>query len=243
MRLAGIPTRVVLGYLGGELNRVGGYYMVWQSDAHAWVEVLIDGRGWVRVDPTAAVDPSRIDNRGASRMLGAGPSVRFTLEQADTLARMARHLRLFADSLDAAWQDWVLGFSVEDQMALLKRLRLSEYREYGLVVLMLAAVGLALGILVVAAMRERRPVDPLQVQYARFCRRMARIGLPRAPHEGPIDYGRRIALARPDLEAAVDRVLAIYVPARYGHADPTQAVTALAQILRDFAPRTHRRRS
>jgi hypothetical protein len=175
-------------------------------------------------------------------MLGAGPSVRFTLEQANTIARMARNLKLFADSLDAAWQDWILGFSVEDQMALLKRLRLSDYREYGLVVLMLAAVGLALGILVVATMRERRPTDPLQVQYDRFCRRMERIGLPRATHEGPIDYGRRIARARPDLERTVDRVLAIYVPARYGRADPTQAVTALSQLLRDFAPRAARHR-
>jgi transglutaminase-like putative cysteine protease len=236
MRMAGIPSRIVLGYLGGEVNRVGGYHMIWQSDAHAWVEVLIDGRGWVRVDPTAAVDPSRVDNSGASRMLGAGPSVRFTLEQADAIARFVRDMRLFADSLDAAWQDWVLGFSVEDQLALLQRLRLGELREYGLVALMLAALGLALGILVLASIRERTEVDPLDAAYARFSRRLARIGLDRRPNEGPIDYGRRVIETRPDLAQAVEGFLDLYVPARYGAGGDANSVAKLFELLRDFRP-------
>jgi protein-glutamine gamma-glutamyltransferase len=240
MRMAGIPSRIVLGYLGGELNRVGGYHMVWQSDAHAWVEVLIDGRGWVRVDPTAAVDASRVDNSGASRMLGAGPSVRFTLEQADEIARFVRNMRLFVDSLDAAWQDRVLGFSVEDQLALLQRLQLGELREYGLIALMLAALGLTLGILVVASIRERKPLDPLQAEYARFCRRLAKIGLGRLPNEGPMDYAGRVAAQRPDLAPTVARFMALYIPARYGPGDPRDALVAIADLLSGFRPRAAR---
>jgi transglutaminase-like putative cysteine protease len=236
MRLAGIPSRIVLGYLGGELNPVGDYYMIWQSDAHAWVEVLIEGRGWVRVDPTAAVDPSRVDNSGASRMLGAGPSVRFTLEQADAIARLVRKLRLFGDSMDAAWQDWVLGFSVEDQLALLQKLRLDEHREYGLVALMLAAVSLTLGILVLGSIRERTKLDPLDAEYARFCRRLGRIGLARMPNEGPMDYGQRIVAQRPDLAATVNRFLGVYIPARYGPAGSADALVTLPEILRGFRP-------
>ncbi|MFB1488131.1 MULTISPECIES: DUF3488 and DUF4129 domain-containing transglutaminase family protein [unclassified Thiocapsa] len=242
MRMAGVPSRIVLGYLGGELNRVGGYHMVWQSDAHAWVEVLIDGRGWVRVDPTAAVDPSRVDNSGASRMLGAGPSVRFTLEQADAIARFVRDMRLFADSLDAAWQDWVLGFSVEDQLALLQRLRLGELREYGLVALMLAALGITLGILVLASIRERKPLDPLQAEYARFCGRLAKIGLERLPNEGPMDYAGRVVAQRPDLVPTVERFIDLYIPARYGQGDSRDVLAALADLLRDFRPRPLRPR-
>ncbi|UHD18840.1 transglutaminase TgpA family protein [Thiocapsa bogorovii] len=240
MRMAGIPSRIVLGYLGGELNRVGGYHMVWQSDAHAWVEVLIDGRGWVRVDPTAAVDPSRVDNSGASRMLGAGPSVRFTLEQADAIARFVRDMRLFADSLDAAWQDWVLGFSVEDQLALLQRLRLGELREYGLVGLMLAALGLTLGILVLASIRERKPLEPLQAEYGRFCRRLEKIGLGRLPHEGPMDYAGRVVAQRPDLAPTVERFMDIYIPAQYGPGDPRDALAPLADVLGTFRPQSTR---
>ena len=61
MRSAGIPTRIVLGYQGGELNPMGGHLIVRQSDAHAWTEVWLDGLGWHRVDPTAAVAPERIE--------------------------------------------------------------------------------------------------------------------------------------------------------------------------------------
>src|SRR3546814_2078592 len=60
MRAAGIPARVATGYVGGYRNRYGDYWLVRRSDAHAWAEVWLEGRGWVRVDPTAAVAPERI---------------------------------------------------------------------------------------------------------------------------------------------------------------------------------------
>src|SRR3546814_1255653 len=59
MRAAGIPARVATGYVGGYHNRYGDYWLVRRSDAHAWAEVWLEGRGWVRVDPTAAVPPDR----------------------------------------------------------------------------------------------------------------------------------------------------------------------------------------
>src|SRR3546814_5413872 len=59
MRAAGIPARIVTGYQGGERNAVGGYYVVSQSDAHAWSEVWYDGR-WHRVDPTARSEERRV---------------------------------------------------------------------------------------------------------------------------------------------------------------------------------------
>ena len=61
MRSVGIPTRIVLGYQGGEVNPMGGHLIVRQSDAHAWTEIWLDGLGWYRIDPTAAVAPERID--------------------------------------------------------------------------------------------------------------------------------------------------------------------------------------
>ncbi len=61
MRAAGVPARVVTGYLGGEWNPVGGYLIVRQSDAHAWTEVWLEGSGWTRIDPTAVVAPERLE--------------------------------------------------------------------------------------------------------------------------------------------------------------------------------------
>ena len=79
MRALAVPARVVTGYQGGELNPVDGFMTVRQSDAHAWTEVWLPGRGWVRVDPTAVVAPIRIDRGaggaarpGAGRAAGAG---------------------------------------------------------------------------------------------------------------------------------------------------------------------------
>ncbi|AFL75481.1 transglutaminase TgpA family protein [Thiocystis violascens] len=237
MRVGGVPSRIVLGYLGAETNRIGGYQMVWQSDAHAWVEVLIAGRGWVRVDPTAAVDPARVDNRGASRILGAGTSVRFSLDQAGALVRFARNLRLLADTLDATWQNWVLDFSAEDQFALLDRLGLGAFREYGLAVLMVLAVSLTLAVLLLALLRTPAAPDPLDAHYARFCQRLARAGLPRRHTEGPSDFGRRVMAQRPDLIRPVSRFLALYIPARFGSDPRDDIIGQLANQLRAFHPR------
>jgi len=237
MRIAGIPSRIVLGYLGGETNEFGGYTIVRQSDAHAWVEVLIAGRGWVRVDPTAAVDPSRIDNRSATELLGAGVSVRFDLGEAAALVRWMRDLRLLGDTLEATWQNWVLDFSAQDQRRLMDRLGLNAWREYGLAVLMVLAVSLTLGGILLVLMHERTERDPLERLYARLCRRLAGIGLPRLPHEGPGDYGRRIAAARPDLAPDVGGFLALYVPARYGERSTPETLQRLSDLLRDFKPK------
>ena len=61
-RLAGVPSRVVTGYYGGELNEVGNFYSFKQKDTHAWAEVWLDDKGWVRIDPTKAIPKENIIN-------------------------------------------------------------------------------------------------------------------------------------------------------------------------------------
>ena len=71
MRAADIPARVVVGYLGGDINPYGDYLIVKQYHAHAWVEVFLHSRGWVRVDPTALVAPDRVSMGVAGSLLSA----------------------------------------------------------------------------------------------------------------------------------------------------------------------------
>ena len=123
MRAAGVPARVVTGYQGGELNALDGFFVVRQSDAHAWAEVWMNGRGWVRVDPTAAVAPGRVGTlqrlqaqRGAiaNAMLG-----RFS-------PGLVLRLRATWDAVNNRWNQWVLNYSQERQFDLLRAIGFSS---------------------------------------------------------------------------------------------------------------------
>ena len=124
MRAAGVPARVVTGYQGGELNPVDRIITVRQSDAHAWAEVHLHGRGWVRVDPTATAAPSRLDAglarsiRRPSNLCSCG---RF---------RMAAFAAQPWEAAAHKWNVWVLGYNSERQRELMSYvgLRSSDWR-------------------------------------------------------------------------------------------------------------------
>ena len=59
-RLQNIPTRIVTGYLGGQYNDIGNFYTFRQSDAHSWVEVYTNEKGWIRFDPTLSIPKENI---------------------------------------------------------------------------------------------------------------------------------------------------------------------------------------
>lgn len=241
MRIAGIPSRIVLGYLGGEQNRIGGYTMVWQSDAHAWVEVLIEGRGWVRVDPTSAVAAERIDNRSATQLLQSGTSVRFELGSDSLFVQALRQARNLADSLNAAWQYWVLDFDVDQQRSMLDWIGLRAYGETALILLMTGTLGLILALTLAALVRRDDRSDPVQRSYELFCRRLARVGIPRHPDEGPRDYCQRIGKIRPDLTDSATRILTLYINERYAGNRSPDGHRSLARLVRKFQPARHPR--
>ena len=135
MRAAGIPARVVTGYLGGEYNNInaesisdksdqqGGHLSIYQYDAHAWSEIWLEGIGWQKVDPTAAVDPQRVESGWSNALLTQQLSMNnnfIGLYQFKNIAWMNK-LRLQLDALDYQWTRWVLGYSSKQQYDLLKR--------------------------------------------------------------------------------------------------------------------------
>ncbi|MGH8025152.1 MAG: transglutaminase TgpA family protein [Pseudoxanthomonas sp.] len=188
MRAAGIPARVVTGFAGGVRNPFGDYWVIRNMDAHAWTEVWFAGRGWVRVDPTAAVAPERIYDTLEDR-LGAG---------ADTgaLGRLAA-LGGIGDWMRRGWNDLVLGFNADRQQRLLQPLGMDRLDGGRLGVLfgIFALTALAwMGWLLARGERER---DPLLRAWHRLGRRYARLGLERQPHEPALDWAERVARARP----------------------------------------------
>ncbi len=230
MRAAGLPARVVTGYQGGEYNPMGNYWIVRGRDAHAWAEVWLPGRGWVRVDPTAAVAPSRVE-RGIDAALPATerPGGKLHLE-----GPWLRPLRLGWDLLNNRWNQWVLGYDQERQRQLLSRLSPALSTLKGMVAIL--AVAATLAVLAAAALLFRRPRGPMDRAaraYARFCARLAPLGLERGLAEGAEDFSRRAARARPDLAKAIETITRLYVDARYG---PKGGVEALESAVASFRP-------
>jgi transglutaminase-like putative cysteine protease len=197
LRASGVPARVVSGYLGGEYVTAGGYYLVTQACAHAWVEAYV-GERWVRLDPTpSSGEPGRT-----------------------FVARRARKPRLWLDALRMRWNSWVVQYDAESQLALA---RSGAARAAGLRSNVRGATrGAALALVVAAliggaiAVVRRRAVDPLAVRIARFEALAARSGASREPCEGPLDHAARFAGHAPGAGTAVRRFAEKAAACRYG---------------------------
>ena len=214
MRAANIPARVVTGYQGGEFNDVGNYYIVRQSDAHAWAEVWLEGQGWVRIDPTAAIAPERVQ-----RSLSAA------LQNNSALPYMARNppqwlnnLRLNWDTFANQWNQWVLGYNSERQFAFMTRLGMESITWQKMAMSMATGVGLLVALFALFMLRHliARRQDKVQAAWLKLCRKLAKAGLPRAAHEGAQDYAARVAAARPELAIVIHDLAARYSALRYG---------------------------
>jgi protein-glutamine gamma-glutamyltransferase len=215
MRAAGIPARIVTGYQGGEINTVGNYLTVRQADAHAWVEVWLRDDGWVRVDPTAAVSPARVE---------AGVAAAVPQTEALSLLRgeyaWLRQARMTWDSLANSWNQIVLGYTQDRQRQLMRRVGIDNATWKSLATIMFIVTGaitLVLAGLMLHKLRAVRP-DPVSAAYARFCERLARGGLARHPSEGPDAFRKRAIAARPELAQPISSISEIYIRLRYGEA-------------------------
>lgn len=228
LRAAGIPTRVVTGYQGGEINPVDGTLVVRQSDAHAWTEAWLAGQGWVRLDPTALAAPARAEGNLA-QALGAGASVPFML-RADL--QWLRSLRYRWDALNNAWNQWVLGYSQERQREVLRNLGLGDMDWPHLASLLTFFCALLVAALIGWAVWGGRPRDPLERCWLAFCHRLARAGLPRLPWEGPLAYGERAATRFPRHAHVLRQIAQTYAARRYGAQPRPDGLQALRHQVR-----------
>ncbi len=243
MRHLGFPSRLVVGYQGGEWNNAGGYLVVRQADAHAWVEVWRKHRGWTRVDPTAAVAPERIElgMTALQALLAQGalpgelePATIRALLEGRWLARHWRRLEMYWDAANTAWNRWVMAYGPERQQRFLQSLGF-DTPSWGQVAATLI-IGVAVLLLVLAAtlLWTRDKPDPVTAAYQRFCAKLRKSGLARHAHEGPLDFYRRISAARPDLATDSEPIIALYVALRYGNVAREGLVDQLRGRVRRF---------
>jgi transglutaminase-like putative cysteine protease len=238
MRALGIPARVVTGYQGGKINPTDGFMTIRQSDAHAWAEVWLSNRGWMRIDPTAAVAPERVEQDLSSaiprRVLGG----LFTFDPSrNAWAAQWLALRHNWEAVTNVWNQWVLNYTPEKQRNFVQSLGFedADWRTMTALTFMLGIAAMAAVVLPLILRQRRR--DPLDAIYQVFCERMAKRGLPRAIHEGPQAYGARLLAEGhslpPHKKAALARFLELYETVRYGAADisHTAALSKLKSLL------------
>lgn len=237
MRAAGIPARIVTGYQGGQRNRLGDYLVVRQADAHAWTEVWLKGRGWVRVDPTAAVSPERIE-RGIDNALSAAEGLPDFLAQRGNW-RLQWEARW--DWINAQWNGWFLGYGPELQRQFLRRFGLDEIRN--MVLALTVGVTTVLALVGIVSLRRSAPPplrDPALVLWKKLGKRLRRLGMIQHPEEGPRDFAERVCDARPDLAITMQVALDAYLRLRYLQHPDAKLEQQLAGAIRQLGARSAR---
>jgi transglutaminase-like putative cysteine protease len=236
MRLAGIPARVVVGYLGGEYNDLGGFFLVRQADTHAWCEVWFPGNGWRRVDPTTAVAPGRASldlNSFLQRGIASGQMEARRSALVTQLARSAlfTNVRLALETLSYEWDTRLLAFDGDVQGALLDSIGLANRGPFVLIIeILIVAIALLVIYFGWMQLRTRSRTDRVKALYERFCQRAARLGARRDPCEGPSDFSRRAAQLLPNESQRIRQISDTYIALRYA---PEPVSVALDKFARE----------
>ena len=218
MRAMRVPARVVSGYQGGTRNTQDGYYEIKQSDAHAWAEVWFAGRGWIRIDPTAAVAPDRIlKNLAATQTPSglAGMVSQYLVENT-----LLKNLAMQWSAINNRWNQWVLNYNLEKQTSLFQQLGL-DHLDWEKTLLTLFGIGLiVLATLSLPLLGNKTQLAAHDQLYSRLCKKMAQYGYPKQTYEGPLAYRQRLeshldAAQMALVHAFIDR----YIQIKYGKND------------------------
>ncbi len=229
MRAAGIPARIVTGYQGGEYNRVGNYLIVRQSDAHAWNEIWLADRGWVRIDPTAAVSPTRIE-MGLDTALSDERST-FRIQNRNPIFG---NLLYSWDNLQHSWNDWVLNYDRTRQQNFLSRLEIGIENWSDMVfALIFLLLGVTLLYWVIGWYRERPPRPPAyEMLFRRLLKKLAKQGFTKGASEDTRSFLNRLPSAELPQREQIARVIDLYNHIKYGRrGESTRALASLRSMI------------
>ncbi len=239
MRLAGIPARVVVGYQGGEFNEFGRFFLVRQADTHAWCEVWLPEKGWQRVDPTSAVAPERV-NLGLDSFLARRATS--AQQSNNALARnfvrqpIFTNARLAWETLSYAWETRVLSFDAEAQQSFVTELGITDASSFSALMPMFLVVA---GLLAIYAawmrFRTHPGADRIKALYECFCRKLARLGAPRDPAEGPFDFSERASRLLPNESERIRQISNAYIALRYSAEPAPSVLERFAKEVNAFA--------
>lgn len=214
MRAAGVPARVVTGYLGGEMNSLGEYMIVRQSDAHAWVEVWLEDSGWLRIDPTATVSPERVESGLSAAFPDSGQLPLMTSFDAGFI----RDIGLAWDAINNGWNQWVLGYGKKRQLELFRTLGFDSHSLIKPVLLLIASMGVLLLIFAVlpSYLLRKKYKFKWQEYYAIFCRKLRRAGLNKSGYSGAKEFSNQAQQRFPNHAKKIALISDLYMQLEYG---------------------------
>jgi len=240
MRAAGIPARVVTGYQGGEINPNGNYLIVRQSDAHAWAEVWLENRGWVRVDPTSAVSPNRIESGVAEGLSDANLLPLFARQDFPLLKK----LYLNWDAVNNGWNQWVLGYDQEKQLKLLRALINQKIQWHDLGLIFVLTTIFLMSIVSYFLLKNGKLDIPISKRYyLRFLNRLAMLDIHKAPDEGVYSFGMRASQILPNYAHEITHISTLYNAFLYAKSSTNDDETKnlrlieLATAIKRFKPK------
>ncbi len=217
MRAAGIPARVVTGYQGGDMNPYADYMLVRQSNAHAWTEVWLEGRGWVRVDPTAAIHPSRVEV-DLSQAWSQREQIFNDIKPGswgDFSPGAIEKLQLMWDSLNNNWESMVIDFDAGSQHDFFASLGFPNLSMRDLANALIIFALIVMAITSALLLRQHKQLDKIALGYIKLTRKLSKIGFHREENEGPVDYIQRVITSRPELASQLKPILELYISLRF----------------------------
>lgn len=236
-RAGGVPARVVTGYQGGDINPYEQHVTVRQLDAHAWVEVWLQDKGWIRMDPTYAVAPQRID-RGGQAALADQPG--YLSESPFSPVRFNRFgwvkkLQYRLDQLNYLWHSQILSYQGRKQQEMLRRL-LGELSLKKLALFVSGAfVVTALSLWLLLYLKYRPPArSKAEKLLQRLLRKMQKAGLQKQAGQGVVDFCRQCAQEYPAWASQFEKIANQYMQLRYADLSPAKKHRLMRQMRQNI---------
>lgn len=216
MRLAGIPARVVTGYQGGEINPIDNYMTIRQSDAHAWSEVFLEKKGWVRIDPTAAIPPGNIENTADALRLNSSLKKPSHLFESSWLSKQMKQMRFAWDAVNNRWNQWILGYNNKRQKAFFAAIGIPEITWQGLSQLLFSILAVLTGLLAfIVFSTHSKKQNKVQNIYLKFLKKLKKYNLVKIKTEGANDFCQRVITKLPEHKDAIKQITLLYQQLRY----------------------------
>jgi hypothetical protein len=239
MRAAGIPARVVVGYLGGERNPYADYLIVRQYHAHAWAEVFFEDKGWVRIDPTLAVAPERVTLGLAESLVPEELPDFLNRTKLGQIGIYWEKARFMWDAVNLRWNAWLMEYSGHEQRGLWTRLLKGIWLNKIWILICCSLLAMASGAVLFYRHRNSQSGsrrDPVVAAYGLFCRKLERAGIKRAASQGPRDFGQHVGVLRSDLRIPVNEIIQHYIDLRYASKGDAASAKKFSIKIKRFHP-------